>query len=147
MCIEFINMEDKQVWEFTPKASTPKGRKIIGSQWVFACKDNGRYRACCVAKGFSQIPGKFFQENLAPDIADTTLNLLMVIKTQFKLEALQFDIETAFLHGNLEEDIWMDIPDGYPKYFQEKHGKQLNNKKHCLKLTKAIYGLVQAARQ
>jgi hypothetical protein len=41
----------------------------------------------------------------------------------------------------------MDIADGYPKYFQEKYGKQLNNKTHCLKLTKAIYDLVLAARQ
>jgi hypothetical protein len=47
----------------------------------------------------------------------------MVIKTLFKVEAGQFDIEIAFLYGKLEEDLWMDIPDGYPKYFQEKYGK------------------------
>jgi hypothetical protein len=61
MCVYFKNMEDKQVWEITPKASIPKGRKIIGSRRVFACKDDGRYRARYVAKGFSQIPGKDFQ--------------------------------------------------------------------------------------
>jgi hypothetical protein len=64
----------------------------------------------------------------------------MVIKTLFKLEAGQFDIETVFLYGKLEEDLWMDIPDRYAKYFQEKYDKQLNNKTNCLNLTKAIYG-------
>jgi hypothetical protein len=147
MCIEFKNMENKKVWEITPKASVPKGRKSIGSQSVFAYKDNGQYRAHCVAKGFSQIPGKDFQENLAPFIADTSLHLLMVIKTLFKLEAGQFDIETAFLYGKLEEYLWMNIPYGYPKNFQETHGKQLNNKTRCFKLTQAIYCLVQVARQ
>jgi hypothetical protein len=42
MCVEFKNMEDKQVWEITPKASIPKGQKSIGSCWVFAYKDDGR---------------------------------------------------------------------------------------------------------
>jgi Reverse transcriptase (RNA-dependent DNA polymerase) len=71
----------------------------------------------------------------------------MVIKTIFKLEAGQFDIETAFLHGKLDEDLWMAIPDGYDKYLKEKHKKDIDNTTHCLKVTKAIYGLVQAARQ
>jgi hypothetical protein len=72
-------MEAKQFWEITPKASIPKGQKIIGSRWVFACKSDGIYRARCVDKTFSQIPGKDFQENHDPVIADTTLHLLMVI--------------------------------------------------------------------
>jgi hypothetical protein len=106
----------------------------------FCLKDNGRYRACCVAKGISQTPGNDFQENHAPVKVDTTLPLLMVFKTLLKLEASQLDIETAFLYGKLEEDLWMDIPDGYPKYFQENYGKQLSKKIHCLKLTIANYG-------
>jgi hypothetical protein len=61
MCIEFKNMEDKQAWEITPKSSIPKGRKIIGSWWVFARKDDGRYWSRCISKEFSKIPGKDFQ--------------------------------------------------------------------------------------
>jgi hypothetical protein len=52
-----------------------------------------------------QAPGKDFQENHAPVISDTTLHLLMIIKTIFKLEAGQFDIETAFLYGKIDEDL------------------------------------------
>jgi hypothetical protein len=79
MCVEFKNMEEHQVWEITPKASITRGRENIGSPWVFAPKDDGRYIASCVAKGFSQIPGKDVQENHAPVIAETTLHLLMEI--------------------------------------------------------------------
>jgi hypothetical protein len=70
----------------------------------------GRYRACCVAKGFRSISGKDFQENHAPVIVDTTLHLIMVIKTLFKLETGQFDIETAFLYVKLK-----GLMDGNPR--------------------------------
>jgi hypothetical protein len=116
MCIEFNNMEQKKVWEIIPETKVPAGRKFIGARWVLVRKDDGCHRARCVAKGFSQIPGKYFQENHAPVISDTTLNLLMVIKTVLQLEAGQFDIETASLYGKLEEDLWMVIPDGYQDY-------------------------------
>jgi hypothetical protein len=111
------------------------------------CQQEGiRYRSSCVAKGFSQIPGKDFQENHAPLVSDTTFHLLMVFKIMLKLEARQFDLEKAFLYGKLEEDLWMAIPEGYLRYVKEKHKKDNNTKTHCLKMTKAIYGLVQAAR-
>jgi hypothetical protein len=87
---------------------------------LLARKDDGRYWAICVAKGFGQIPGKDFQVNHAPLVSDTTLHLLMVIKTMLKLEAGKFDIETAFLYGKLEEDLWMAIPEGYERYVKEK---------------------------
>jgi Reverse transcriptase (RNA-dependent DNA polymerase) len=121
MCTEFSNMEHKQVWEITPKSSIPTGRKIIGSRWVLARKDDGLHRARFVAKGFSQIPGKDFQENHSPVISDTTLHLLMVIKTIFKLEDGHIDIESAFFYGKLDEDLWIAIPDGYDKYLREMH--------------------------
>jgi hypothetical protein len=114
---------------------------------VLEKKDDGRYRARCVAKGFSQIPGKYIQENHAPVVSDTTLHLLMVIKTMMKLEAGQLDIDTAFLYGKLEEDLWMAIPEGYERYVKEEHNKNIDTKTHCLKLTKAINYLVQASRQ
>jgi Reverse transcriptase (RNA-dependent DNA polymerase) len=140
-------MEQKRVWEIRPKISVPKGRKIIGARWVFARKDDGRYRARCVAKGFSQIPGKDFQENHAPVVSDTTIHLILAIKILNKLSAGQFDIETAFLYGNLDEELWMELPEGYSRFRKERHIEDIDRTKHCLLLTKAIYGLVQAARQ
>ena len=147
MKTEFKNMEEKEVWDICERKKLPTGRQVIGNRWVYALKDDGRYRARTVAKGFSQIPGKDFQGNFAPVINDTTFHLVLVLKTLLKLEAGQFDIETAFLYGELEEELWMQLPDGYSEYVKEKTGKIINTTTHCLKLKKAIYGLVQAARQ
>jgi hypothetical protein len=94
MCVDFSNMEHKQVWEVTPNTSVPTQWKVIGSLRILARKDDGDYRARCIAKAFSQIPGKHFQENGAPVVSDATLHLLMVIKTILIVEAGQFDIET-----------------------------------------------------
>jgi hypothetical protein len=131
MCVEFNNMEQKKDWEIIPKTKVPAGRKVIGARWVLARKDDGCYRARCAAKGFSQIPGKDFQENHAPVILDTTLHLLMVIKTVLQLEAGKFDFETVFLYGKLEEDLWMVITDGYQDYVKEKFNEKIDPKTHC----------------
>ena len=159
---EFSNMHSKEVWTIIPKTSLPPSRKIIGNRWVFAQKDDGRFRARTVAKGFTQIPGKDFQENHSPVVNDTTFHTILVLKILLKLEAGQFDIETAFLYGELEEKLWMDLPEGYITYIQELQAKgktheipimegtkpsNIQQGTHCCELKKAIYGLVQAARQ
>jgi Reverse transcriptase (RNA-dependent DNA polymerase) len=147
MCTEFFNMEDKKVWEIKQKKDLPAGRKLIGNRWVYAQKDDGRYRARTVAKGFSQVPGKDFQENHAPVVNDTTFHLMLVLKVLLNLYAGQFDIETAFLYGDLEEELWMQLPEGYCEYVLETYGLVISPETHCLLLLKALYGLVQAARQ
>lgn len=80
MLLEFKSCETKGVWTIVKKSNLPKGRKIIGNRWVYVRKDDGRYRARTVAKGFSQIPGKDFQENHAPVVHDTTFHMILVIK-------------------------------------------------------------------
>jgi Reverse transcriptase (RNA-dependent DNA polymerase) len=71
------------------------------------------------------------KENHAPVISDKTLNLLLAIKTASKLSSGQFDIETAFLYKELEEEIWMSIPDGYNEYMKEKHNITVDPKTQC----------------
>ena len=110
-------------------------------------KDDGRFRARTVAKGFSQIAGKDFHENFAPVVNDATFHLILVLKALMNLEAGQFDIETAFLYGDLDEEIWMQLPDGYSDYVKEVANKTISSTTHCVKLKKALYDLVQAARQ
>jgi Reverse transcriptase (RNA-dependent DNA polymerase) len=65
-------MHDKDVWRIVKRTDVPPGRKIIGNRWVYSLKDDGTYRARTVGQGFSQIPGKDFQENHAPVVHDTT---------------------------------------------------------------------------
>jgi hypothetical protein len=136
MYTEFRNMEHKQAWEITSSTSAPTGRKIVGSHWVLANKDDRRYQSRCVAKRFSQVPGNYFQAIHAPAVSDATLHLLMVIKTMFKVESGQFDIATAFLYGRIEEALWMAIPEGYERYVKEKHNKDIHTNNHCLKIDK-----------
>jgi hypothetical protein len=69
--------------------------------------------------------------------------LVLVLKILFHLDAEQFDIETAFLYGELDEEISMDLPDGYSEYVNEKHNNPILVDMHCVKL----FGLVQTARQ
>ncbi len=79
-------------------------------------------------------------------VHDTTFRLILTIKLLHGLQSRHFDIETAFLYGNLDEEIYMAIPDGYEEYMKEKD-RYITSKDYCLLLTKALYGLVQAARQ
>jgi hypothetical protein len=116
MCKEFRNMDHKLVWEITP--TVPTQRKDIGSHWVLAHKDDGRYWARCNSNGSSQVSSKDFQANHAPVVSDKTLLLLMVSKTMFKMEAGNFNTEKEFLCGRLEEDLWMANQEGY-----ERHAK------------------------
>jgi Reverse transcriptase (RNA-dependent DNA polymerase) len=125
VCTEFEKCENKQVWTIVQKANVLKGKKIIGNRWVFARIDDGRYRARTVAKGFSQMPGKDFQENHAPVINDTTFHFILVLKLLFGLKSKQFDIETAFCYGTLVEEIYMQFPDGYERYLQTEKGKDV----------------------
>ena len=124
-----------------PKSKVPKGRKIIGNRWVYAEKDDGTFRSRTVAKGFSQVPGKDFQEHHSPVVNDTTTRVVLVQKLVYNLHSRQFDIVTAFLYGLLDEEIYMEFPEGYEKFLKEHHGKNISSKTHCVLLLRALYGL------
>ena len=147
ICTEFDNMHDKVVWRIVKISDVPSGKKIIGNRWVFALKDDGTYRARTVGQGFSQVPGKDFQENHAPVVHDTTFRFCLVQMLIYGLSSGQFDVVTAFLYGNLEEIIYMRFPKGYARFLQEKQNQIYDENEYCLLLEKALYGLVQAARQ
>jgi len=104
-------------------------------------KRNGVYRARLVALGYNQIPGVDFTDNFAPVVNDVTFRLMLSRKIVEKLSSRIIDVEMAFLHGELEEEIFMEIPKGYRECGYEVGIDE------CLALIKSIYGLVQAARQ
>ncbi len=96
------------------------------------------FRLRLVACGYSQIPGVDYTENYAPVISDVTYRILLICEIVWGLTSKIVDVETAFLHGDLEEgqEIYMDCPESLEHEEDE-----------CLLLQKTIYGLVQSARQ
>ena len=83
-------------------------------------------------------------ENYAPVVNDITFRILIVIKILYKMSARLIDIETAFLNGDLKEDIYMDFPNGLLN--MEGH-MSYTSEEHCVKLDKSLYRLVQSARE
>jgi len=133
---EFHDMNDRKVWRKIKRDRMPLQRRCVKCKWVFKKKRNGVYRARLVACGYSQIAGIDYSENYAPVLHDVTYRILLFTLIVWKLQAKITDVETAFLYGDLEEEIYMDCPDGMNATEDE-----------CLLLLQSIYGLVQAARQ
>ena len=90
-----------------------------------------------MAKGFSQKYGCDYEETFAPVVTHTTIRSFLTMAVHKNLKVNHIDIKTAFLHGNLDEEVYIAQKAGYTKSGEEN--------KIC-KLNKAIYGLKQATR-
>ena len=94
----------------------PKGKKVIHCNWVFKKKEgtsgveNARYKVRLIAKGYSQIPGVDFTDVFSPLVKHSSIRALLGIVAFHDYELEQLDVKTAFLHGELEEDIYMEQP-------------------------------------
>ena len=135
-------MIKRGVWKYIDKGEIPHGRRHVGNMWVFKIKRNGIYRARLCALGYSQIPGVDFSDNFAPVIHDVTFRIVLTRKLVENLSSKTLDIETAFLYGELDEEIYMEIPKGFEEVYPSEETQGM-----CCFLNKAMYGLVQAARQ
>lgn len=135
---ELLALERNKTWDLV---SLPIGKKAIGSKWVFKvkCKADGsleRYKARLVAKGYNQKYGNDYDETFCPVVKMTTIRRVIAIAANKGWTLSQLDVNNAFIHGDLKEEVFMDTPPGYPNI----------DKKVC-KLNKSIYGLKQASRQ
>jgi hypothetical protein len=131
---ELDSMHKNDVWELV---ELPKGAKPIGCKWVFKTKldPNGnveRHKARLVAKGYTQKEGIDYQETFSPVSRKDSLRIVMALVAHFNLELHQMDVKTAFLNGDLDEQVFMKQPEGFAPEGQE----------HLVcKLNKSIYGL------
>lgn len=139
-----INDEDRSllannIWTLT---DLPAGRTPIKSKWVFKIKTEAdgcspRFRARLVAKGFSQRPGLDYFETFSPVVKYDTLRVLLALTAIYDLDLFQLDVKTAFLYGDLTEEIFMKQPEELVE----------NDKKsQVCRLNKSLYGLKQASR-
>ena len=140
--LEFKKMLGMGVWRHVSQKDHPQYCRLVGCRWGFKVKRNGVYLARLVAKCFSQIPGMDFTDNYSPVVNDVTFRVVVTRMLIENLKGKVVDIDNAFLNGDLEHEIYMKIPEGYDEVISEAVDKE-----DCLILQKAIYGLVQAARQ
>ncbi|KAK8945191.1 hypothetical protein KSP39_PZI008470 [Platanthera zijinensis] len=122
--------------------SKPPQADVIGLKWVYKLKENEdgsvhKYKARIVAKGYSQIPGIDYNETFAPVVRMEAIRTLIAYAVQYNLPVYQLDVKSAFLNGEIEEDIYVEQPRGY-EIAGEEH--------KVYKLIKALYGLKQAPR-
>lgn len=136
---EIEALHKNKTWDLV---QLPQRRKAIGNKWVYKIKRNGndqveRYRARLVVKGFAQKEGIDFNEIFSPVVRLTTIRVILAMCATFDLYLEQLDVKTAFLHGELEEEIYMLQPEGF-----EEQGKE----NLVCRLNKSLYGLKQAPR-
>ncbi|GAA5970924.1 hypothetical protein JCM8115_005499 [Rhodotorula mucilaginosa] len=123
-------------------AAVPPDAKILGARFVYRRKkdQNGQvtgHKVRLVAQGFTQRPYVDFRETFAPVVKFTSIRVLLALAARHRLHVHQADIDMAYLHGALEEELYMRVPEGIDD--SEYAGK-------VLKLDHALYGLKQAGR-
>ena len=102
-------------WDLAP---LPKGRKIIICKWVYRTKyaSNGsveRHKAWLVPKGFFQVEGIDYNETFSLVEKMNSIQLVLSLAASYKWEVHQMDVKCAFLHEDLQEEIYMEQPPGY----------------------------------
>jgi len=137
---EYDGLIKNETWILT---DLPKGRKPIDSKWTFKLKQNSdgsvaRYKARLVAKGFTQKEGVDFNQTYAPVAKFTTIRTLLAFAAIRGYSVKQADISTAFLHAEVNEELYMKQPEGFEIH---REGQEF-----VCKLLKSLYGLRQAGR-
>lgn len=136
---ELESLAENETWELVDR---PRHKNVVKCKWVFKLKKSAdgkiqRHKARLVAKGFSQKYGEDYDETFAPVVRMSTIRLLFALTAELDLEVEHVDITTAFLNGDLEEEIFMEQPVG---------SIRAGNENKVCRLKKALYGLKQAAR-
>jgi hypothetical protein len=135
---EYRSLMANDTWDLVP---LPKGRKLVRCKWVYITKyaSDGsveRHKARLVAKGFSHVEGIDYNETFAPVAKMNSIRLVLALAASHKWEVHQMDVKSAFLHGDLKEEICMEQPHGYVQ----------NDSSLVFRLKKSFYGLRQAPR-
>lgn len=135
--IESLRIND--VWDLV---ELPAGRKVVGSKWVYKIKRDAdgnteRYKARLVARGFTQKFGEDYDQTFSPVVRFESFRALMALAAKYGLKLHQMDVTTAFLHGVLEEEVYLKQPAGFVQ----------SGKEHLVcRLKRSLYGLKQSPR-
>ncbi|GJS52670.1 retrotransposon protein, putative, ty1-copia subclass, partial [Tanacetum coccineum] len=137
---DMSSLKKNHTWELVDQ---PPGQKLVSCKWLYKIKEGiegvqkPRYKARLVARGFTQRAGIDYNEFFSPVVRHTSIRVILSLTACEVYEWEQLDVKTTFLHGNLEDTIYMRQPPG----FEEGTGNKV-----CL-LKKYLYGLKQSPRQ
>jgi hypothetical protein len=135
---ELSQIEKNKTWELVPR---PLNKNVIGAKWFFKNKmDEGkitRNKAILVCKGYAQVEGIDFGETFAPDARMESIRLILAYASSKYIKVYQMDVKSTFLNGDLEEEVYMEQPDGLQVQVEEQY---------VYRLKKALYRLKQAPR-
>ncbi|GKV22443.1 hypothetical protein SLEP1_g32316 [Rubroshorea leprosula] len=136
---EMESLHKNKTWDLV---QLPEGRKAIGCRWIYKLKKDSegnieRYKARLVIKGYAQKLGIDFDEVFSPVVRMTTIRVVLALAASLDLELEQLDVKIAFLHGDLNEEIYMTQSEGFVEE---------NNRSLVCRLNKSLYGLKQAPR-
>lgn len=134
---EFTALQSNRTWVLVPR---PTGVNIVGCKWIFKLKQNpdgtiDKYKARLIARGFTQQYGIDYQHTFSPVVKPATIRLVLSLVVSRGWHLHQIDVNNAFLHGILEEEVYMQQPPGFE---DSKHPQ------HVCKLRKALYVLKQS---
>nr|GEZ41466.1 retrotransposon protein, putative, Ty1-copia subclass [Tanacetum cinerariifolium] len=131
MKVKMQSMKDNKLWVLV---ELPPNGKTVGSKWLFKKKTNmdevvHTYKARLVAKGYTQTPRIDYKETFSPVADIRAIRILIAIAAYYDYEIWQMDIKTAFLNGYLNEEVYMEQPEGFfnPKY---------PNRQYCMENSK-----------
>ena len=136
---EMATLDANHTWDLMP---LPHDRKAIGCKWVYKVKHNAdgsvsRYKARLVAKGFAQTYGIDYEETFSPVARMATVRAVIAMAAAKGWSLHQMDVKNAFLHGDLQEEVYMMQPEGY---------EDNAHPDFVCRLRKALYGLKQVPR-
>jgi hypothetical protein len=137
MIEEYQSIMKNDVWEIV---SRPEGKSVMTSKWIYKIKHAAdgnieKYKARFVARGFSQKEGVDYEETFAPVTRYTSIKTIISLASIMGWRLHQMDVKTMFLNGVIEEEVYIEQPQGFVI-----HGKE----SHVCILKKALYGLKQA---
>ena len=136
---EIDSLKQNKTWDLV---KLPTGKKALFNKWVYKMKNEAdgtkRYKARLVVKGYAQKEGIDFQEIFSPVVKMTSIRVILSMVAVEDLHLEQLDVKTSFLHGDLEEELYMHQPEGF--VVKEKEDM-------VCRLKKRLYGLKQAPRQ